>query len=147
MSCTIIDHALKSLERTGRVIIARYREDCLRSERPRISIAHPGHRLSVWPITPYQMRDSSHVFVEDCIFIWANENNQVTLRSACHCSYGAPQMNFLAVADLLTVGPWWLICSTTKWQLYTIPVILRQSGDRQPFWPDPFGNLVNLSDL
>ena len=32
----------KSLVGTGRVIIGRYREDCPRSERPRISIAHPG---------------------------------------------------------------------------------------------------------
>ena len=39
MSITIIDHALKGLVRTGRVIIARYREDWPRSERPRISIA------------------------------------------------------------------------------------------------------------
>ena len=29
MSITIIDHALKGLVRTGRVIIGRYREDCL----------------------------------------------------------------------------------------------------------------------
>ena len=42
MSSTIIDHTLKSLDRSGRVIIARYREDCPGSERPRISIAHPG---------------------------------------------------------------------------------------------------------
>ena len=42
MSTTIIDHALKSLVGTGRVIIARYREDCPRSERPPITIAHPG---------------------------------------------------------------------------------------------------------
>ena len=42
MSITIIDHALKGLVRTGRVIIARYREDWPQSERPRISIAHSG---------------------------------------------------------------------------------------------------------
>ena len=42
MSTTIIDHAVRSLVWTGRVIIARYREDCPRSERPRISIALPG---------------------------------------------------------------------------------------------------------
>ena len=39
---TIIDHALKSLLRTGGTTIGRYREDCPSSERPRISIAHPG---------------------------------------------------------------------------------------------------------
>ena len=42
MSCPIIDHALKRLVKTGRVIIARYREDCPSSERPRISISQPG---------------------------------------------------------------------------------------------------------
>ena len=42
MSTTIIARALKGLVRTGRVIIARYREDCPRSERPRIDIVHPG---------------------------------------------------------------------------------------------------------
>ena len=42
MRSTIIDHALKSFMRTGRVIIARYREDFPRSEGPRITIAHPG---------------------------------------------------------------------------------------------------------
>ena len=42
MSITSIDHALKGLVRTGRIIIARYREDCPRSKRPRISIAHAG---------------------------------------------------------------------------------------------------------
>ena len=41
MSITVIDHALKGLVRTGVVIIARYPEDWPRSERPRISIAHP----------------------------------------------------------------------------------------------------------
>ena len=36
MNATIIENALKSSVRTGRVIIARYREDFQRSERPRI---------------------------------------------------------------------------------------------------------------
>ena len=42
MSITIIDHALKGLVGTGRVITVRYREDWPRSERPRTSIAHSG---------------------------------------------------------------------------------------------------------
>ena len=46
MSVKIIDHALKSSERTVRVIIVRYGEDCPRSERPRIRSAHPGRALA-----------------------------------------------------------------------------------------------------
>ena len=41
MSTTVINHVVR-LVRTGRVIIAKYWEDCPRSERSHISIAHPG---------------------------------------------------------------------------------------------------------
>ena len=48
MSATIIDHALKSSMRIARVIIARYREDCPRSERPLISSGRTGRAWAPW---------------------------------------------------------------------------------------------------
>ena len=43
MTIIIVDHGLKTLVKTGPVIIARYRDDYPRSERRRLSIAHPDH--------------------------------------------------------------------------------------------------------
>ena len=56
MSATIIDHASKSSVRIVRVIIARYREDCPRSERPLISSGRPGRAWAPW--SPKSVRRS-----------------------------------------------------------------------------------------
>ena len=50
---------LKSLVGIGRVIIAKYREDCPRSERPRLSIAYPRPCLSYLRPTLIMMTSSN----------------------------------------------------------------------------------------
>ena len=58
MGITIIDHALKGLVWTGRVIIARYREDCPRSDHSgrAVSCSRPGKASNI------QLVDSSNAF-------------------------------------------------------------------------------------